>query len=409
MLAFGSSAFAGNWPAWRGPGGNGISDETGVPLHWSQDENIKWKIPLPGPGNSTPIVWENRVFVTGAREKGTVRALMCFDRGDGSLLWQREVTYEKPEATHDSNPYCSSSPVTDGQRVIMWHGSAGVFAYDLQGELLWSKPLGEFQHIWGNASSPVIYHDLVILSCGPGLTAYVVALDKRTGEQVWRYDPPTAVSEKVDEYRGSWSTPVLHRSGDHDELLLSLPLKLVAIDPTSGKELWWCEGPTKLVYTSPLAEGDTVVTMCGYGGTALAVKSGGSGDVTETRRLWLHDQKNPQRVGSGVIVDGYIYILNEPGIAWCIELASGEKKWEKRLDNEDGTSAQSWSSMTHVDGRLYICDMAGTTFVLEPSPEECRVLATNSLGELTRASLAFSDGQIFQRTYEHLYCIEGKK
>jgi outer membrane protein assembly factor BamB len=331
---------------------------------------------------------------------------MCFDRADGSLLWQREVTYEKPEPTHDTNPYCSSSPVTDGERIIVWHGSAGAFAYDMEGELLWSRQLGDFQHVWGNASSPVIYNDLVILSCGPGLTAFVTALDKRTGEDKWRYDSPTSISEKLDEFRGSWSTPVVHRSGDRDELLLSLPLKFVALDPASGKELWRCEGPTKLAYTSPLAEGDTVVAMCGYGGNALAVKSGGSGNVTETHRLWLHDKGIPQRVGSGVIVDGHVYILNEPGIAWCIELATGEKKWENRLENENGTAAQSWSSMTHVDGKLYVTAMSGTTFVLEPTPEECRVIATNPIAELTRASLAFSDGQVFQRTYEHLYCIE---
>lgn len=403
LAVWAALARAGDWPAWRGPQGLGIAEKKGLPVHWSATENVRWKVELPGPGNSTPIVWKSRVWISQATNEGKVRSLMCFNRADGQLLWRKDVAYDKPESTHNSNPYCSASPVTDGERVIVWHGSAGLFAYDLDGNELWSKDLGPFRHVWGNASSPVLYQDLVILSAGPGLEAFVVALDKKTGEEVWRINPPDAVSEKLDEFRGSWSTPVLHTVGRHTELLLSLPLRLVSYDPATGEELWRCEGLSKLAYTSPLAEGDIVVAMSGYHGPALAARTGGSGDVTDTHRLWLHEKKIPQRVGSGVLVGGYVYILNEPGIAWCLDAKTGEKKWEQRVGTGSG---RSWSSMCYADGRLYVITMNGETIVLEPTPEACKIIAQNPLEETTRASLAFSDGQIFIRTYNHLHCIE---
>ena len=172
------------------------------------------------------------------------------------------------------------------------------------------------------------------------------------------------------------------------------------MNPQNGGQIWTCGGLGALAYTSPLVEGDIIVAMSGFRGPAIAVRNGGSGDVTETHRLWRHEERIPQRVGSGVIVDGHIYILNEPGFAWCIELESGEIVWKERL------AGKSWCSMVHADGRIYASNEDGLTYVLDPSPEECRVLAENDLGELTRASPASSDGQIFLRTYEALYCIE---
>jgi len=257
------------------------------------------------------------------------------------------------------------------------------------------------EHIWGYGSSPMLYEDLVIQQVGPGLNAYVAAYDKKTGEQVWRKDYPGMKSSKIDEFRGSWSTPVLHREADGREvLLLSLPETFRAVDPLTGDDFWTCGGPSALVYTSPLSTGSTVVTMCGYGGPALAVTDRGEGDVTEHNRLWIHPKGNPQRVGSGVAVDGNVYILNENAVVMCLDAKTGERKWQKRLNE-----AASWSSMVHIDGRLYVPTMSGKTIVLEANPEECKVLAENETGEMTRGSLAFSDGEAFLRTYEALYCI----
>jgi outer membrane protein assembly factor BamB len=246
-----------------------------------------------------------------------------------------------------------------------------------------------------------MYGDLVMLNAGPGLSAFVIAVDKRTGADVWRRDFPEMVSKKIDEFRGSWSTPMIATYGDQDLLLLSLPQRLHALEPSTGSDIWSCEGLGNLTYATPLVGDDTIVAMSGYHGPAIAVKPGGQGDVTSTHRLWIHDESPPQRVGSGIIVDGYVYIMNEPGIAWCIELATGEVLWKQRL----GTGP-SWSSMSFAAGRLYVNNMEGTTFVLEPDHSECTVLARNELRETMRASLAFARGQIFARTYDHLFCIE---
>ena len=393
-----------DWASWRGPRGNGHSADTGFPLQWSATDNVRWKVKLPGPGNSTPVVAGQFVFVSCASSEGRVRSLLCFQRESGAQLWKQDVEFADEEPSHPTNPFCSSSPVTDGQRVIVWHGSAGLYAYGVDGSKLWNRDLGKFQHIWGNGSSPILYRDLVILNAGPGLSAFVIALDKRTGAEVWRREFPDMVSQKVDEFRGSWSTPVIMSRNDQDLLLVSLPLRLCALDPLTGSDVWLCEGLGKLTYASPLPAEEAIVAMSGYHGPAMAVKPGGQGDVTRTHRLWVHDETPPQRVGSGIIVDGYVYILNEPGIAWCIDLSTGEILWRQRL----GTGP-SWSSMCYADGRIYVNNMEGTTFVLQPDHTECTMLAKNELREQMRASLAFSQGQIFARTYENLYCLESAK
>jgi outer membrane protein assembly factor BamB len=405
LLAWGHQACRGeDWPQWRGPDNRGVSSEKSVPLRWtvsdSGSENVKWKLPLDGEGNSTPIVIGEKIFLTHAPKGNKLRGLWCVDRTKGEVLWKQEVEYTEPEKTHNTNPYCASSPVSDGSCVVAWHGSAGIYCYDLDGKELWRQDLGKVEHIWGWASSPVIAGNLVILNAGPGLQAFVVALDKTTGKEVWRKEYAGMTSEKVDEFRGSWSTPIFYREGDQQLMLLSLPLRLLAVKPASGEEVWSSGGLSKLVYTSPLVAGDTIVAMCGYGGPAIAVRTGGAGDITETHRLWEHP-KNPQRVGSGVVVGEHIYIQNEPGVAWCLLAKTGEKLWEQRLGSKN-----SWSSMCHAGGRLYATNMDGHTFVLEANPQECKILAENKVGELTRASLAFSGPLVFQRTYKNLYCFE---
>ena len=183
-------ALAGNWPGWRGPNGTGVSTEKNLPTTWSTNENVRWRTELPGPGNSSPIVWENRVFVTQAVKKDDRRTLMCLDRRDGKVLWQSGVTYTNKEATHDSNPYCAGSPVTDGKIVVACFGSAGVYAYDFAGKELWHRDLGKLDHMFGNSISPIFYEDLCILNFGPDANARLIALRKRTGETVWEVKPP---------------------------------------------------------------------------------------------------------------------------------------------------------------------------------------------------------------------------
>jgi outer membrane protein assembly factor BamB len=398
-----AAAEAADWPTWRGPLGNGQSEEKSLPLTWSKSENVKWSVPLDGQGNSSPIVVGQKAFITHAPRMSPLRGLRCYDADTGNLLWKHEVSYSEKEPTHNTNPYCAASPVSDGKQVVAWYGSAGLFCYDLEGNILWNKDLGKVEHIWGYGSSPLIHENLVILNFGPGLNAFVAAFDKQTGNEVWRKTFPEQTSKTQEEFRGSWSTPVVATVGGKTLLLMSLPEKLYALEPRSGVEIWSCGGlSNKLVYTTPLVAGDIVVAMCGYGGPAMAVRAGGQGDVTETHRLWVHP-RNSQRVGSGVVVDGYVYILNENGSAWCLDPATGEKKWDKPR-----VSSVSWSSMTHAAGRIYVNNTEGTTFVIEPNTAECKILAENKLDERTRATPAFANGRIYIRTYENLYCIEAK-
>ncbi len=401
---FASVAGAGDWPAFRGPRGDGTADENGLPTKWSAKENIAWRTPLPAPGNSSPIVWGDKVFVTGALDDGLRRTLMCFNRDDGKLLWQREVKYGEKEPTHKTNPFCPASPVTDGERVVAWHGSAGLVCYDLAGSEQWLVDLGKFTQLWGSAaSSPIIVDDLVINLCGPGANVFLVALDKKTGKEVWKRPLPEAQGKNADEWKGSWSTPLLITTGGKRQLIVPLPQRVAAFDSATGNELWTCDGLSDLSYASPVLAGDTVVVMSGSHGPALAVRAGGEGNVTASHRLWLHEKKTPQRVGSAVAVGMHIYILNENGTVSCYEAASGNTLWEKR------GPGKSWSSLCYVDGRIYAATEAGDMAIIEPDPSDLKIVATNSLGELIRSSPAFSDGQIFVRTYESLFCIGERK
>jgi len=407
VLLFLPAVVRADWPAWRGAEGVGVAaaDAT-APLKWSATENVAWKTPLPGPGNSTPIVVGDKVFVTCATARNVKRSLICFSRIDGKKLWEKGAEYLQKEERHKTHPACGSSPVSDGKHVVAWFGSAGVYCYDLNGREIWHRDIGEFKQIWGAAAgSPVIHNNVVYMIAGPGVNAFLLALNMKDGSQKWRRDIPAMRSKEVKQFRGSWSTPVIAQRDGKPVVICSLPDSLRAVDAGTGEDVWTCDGLTALSYTTPLVTRDTVVAMSGYHGNALAVKRGGSGDVTGTHRLWLHTQRKmlPQRVGSGVVVGGHIYIYNENGQVWCIELKSGDILWQERV------GGKSWASMTYVANRLYVITESGTTFVIAPDPKQCNIVAENKLGELTRGSLAFSDGQVFARTYDHLYCIGKSK
>lgn len=390
---------AADWLQWRGNSGNGVSSEKNLPREWAADRNIAWKVSLPGEGNSTPIIVGDQVFITCPTDGGKKRHLIAYDKKSGKENWRATVDFPDEEVTHATNPQCSGSPVSDGKVVVVWHGSAGLHCYKLTGEKLWSAELGKFEHIWGVGSSPVIFEDNVILSAGPGLTAFVASYKLLDGTETWRKEFEGAKSTKPDEFRGSWATPVVYSVQGKPTLFLGLPQKFYALDPKTGDEIWSATGLSDLVYTSALVNDQYAVAMCGYTGPALAIKHGGQGDVSESHKAWLTTKKNPQRVGSGVIVDGHIYIYNENGIVWCIELATGKTAWQERIGGE------SWSSAVYADEHFYVTDMSGVTHVLKVSPEGVETVAQNSIPEMTRASLAISDGKFYLRTYQHLYCI----
>ncbi|MBI24868.1 MAG: serine/threonine protein kinase [Roseibacillus sp.] len=394
-------AKAGDWPTWRGPNGNGQSDEQDAPAKWSATENVSWKVALPGPGNSSPIVAKGKVFVTQATEDGKRRALLCFDRRTGKKLWERATSFPGKEPTHKTNPYCAASPATDGKVIVVSHGSAGLVAYDFEGKEIWQRnDLGPQRHIWGNASSPLPYGKTFIQLWGPGPVVFILAVDSSTGETVWKHDLPEARGKDEKHWFGSWSTPVLRNNHGRDELLLGLPKKLVAFDPQTGKKIWWCNGLGDLVYNNAAITGDYVMATSGYGGPALGVKAGkdASGDIT-SQRLWVTTERNLQRIGTGAVVGDHYYILTEPGILQCIEIATGKIMKKARVGN-----GGNWGSITHVSGKLYVTNQGGQTLILSAKPD-FEVLTTNPVNEMTRGSLAFSGQQAFLRTYKHLWCL----
>jgi outer membrane protein assembly factor BamB len=261
VLCAAAAVSAADWPAWRGPRGNGVSTETDLPTKWSATDNVRWRVPLPEAGNSTPIVSRGRVFVTQA--VGERRTLMCFEREGGKVLWQKGIETKEKEPTHGTNPYCSASPVTDGDRIIVSFASDGLYCYDFAGNELWRRTdLGRQIHIWGNGASPVIHGELCFLNFGPGETTYLLAVNKRNGKTDWRKDEDTGYGKpSADDLRGgnkenatyigSWTTPTLMRVEGRDQLLMTWPRRLAAYDPQSGDEIWTCSGLNPLVYTSP--------------------------------------------------------------------------------------------------------------------------------------------------------------
>lgn len=407
LLSAAPVARAADWPAFRGPNRDGISPEKSAPTTWGPEKNIKWKVALPRGGNSSPIVSGERVFLTCAEDaQGKRRSLYCFNRADGKQRWVKTVSYDKPDPTHGQNPYAASTPVTDGERVVVWHGSAGVFCYDMNGEQLWAQDVGVIRHIWGYAASPVFHDNKVILNCGPGARTFVLALDKNTGGVLWQTDEPGGAEDKsprTGNWLGSWSTPTVTKVDDKELILVPVPFRVNGYDPADGKIVWTCGGTGPLAYTDLMIAGRGKnaigVYMSGYGGASMAFRLIGSGDVTETARLWRHDDRPPQRVGTGVVIGRHIYMPSEPAIQ-CIEVDSGKVVWQQRFPGQT-----FWASITAVGNRCYVTSQQGVTYVFDADPAEYKPVAQNDLGETSNSSIAVSDGEIFHRTYDHLYCI----
>lgn len=410
LLASSLAAFADPWPAWRGDLlGSGKTSETGLPVEWGPDKNVRWRVELPERGNSTPVIHGDRIFVTQAVTEGNWRGLMCFARKDGALLWKSGLTYDKEERTHKSNPYCSASPVTDGKIVVAAYGSAGIAAYDLEGKELWHRDLGPIDHVWGNSSSPVLHGDLVIHYHGPAGGAVLYGLDCTSGETRWSWkEPAWKPGKRTDGFRGredegilgTFSTPIIIPAGEREQLVMSFPMELKAFDAGNGKVLWTCRGLSPLVYTSPVYGDGIVVTMGGYMGNSLGVKIGGKGDVTESHRLW-HEIRHNGGIGTGVVKDGHYYYQSRSGIVFCDNMRTGKTVWKDRLPG----AGKSWGSFVLSGERIYTLSQAGDTVVFRASPDGLQVLGQSDVGEETNSSLTVSDGDLFLRTHEALWCI----
>lgn len=400
-------ASAGDWPAFRGPDGNGIAHEERAPLRWGPAQNVLWKSPLPGPGNSSAIVVRGRVFVTCAENQGKRRRLYCYERKTGTVLWARTVEVDDVEPTHPTNPYCASTPAAGDSHVIVWHGSAGVFCYDLDGAPVWKTDLGPVHHDWGYASSPILDHGKVILNFGPGARTFLAALELRTGALLWKCEEPGGLNETSKHMIGSWTTPLVVKVDGKDQVLCAMPTRVIACDAETGELRWFCDGladdKALLIYPSPLVWNGFGIAAAGWvNSPVMGFKLGGSGDVTKSNRVW--QARQAQQIGSGVVVDGYAYVVTgSPSVAQCVECQTGKVRWSNRLD-----TGESWGSLIYAAGRFYITSRRGATSVFRAGPDTFELLAQNDLGEPSNATPAVSDGQLFLRTDRNVYCISGE-
>ncbi len=407
-----------NWPQWRGPRGQGVSEEKNLPVEWSPTKNIKWKTPIPGRGHSSPIVWGNRLFLTtsiagaeipgaaavkhvinnqtvklsdtvGAERSHTLK-LMCLDTESGKILWERTV-YEGRmyDDRQKANTYASSTPATDGRYVYAFFGSEGVYCFDFDGKQIWNASLGGIAKMgYGEGTSPVIFENLLIIQADMelGQGSFITALDKTTGKQVWK---------TARKNRASWSTPVLVRGGKQVELVASGSESVVSYDPFTGKELWQAEGLVSHAIPTPLAGDDNVFVYAGSHD-----KRGYSVRLSDDKIQWRHD-KGTAYVASGILYDGSIYLITDSGIMTSLDARTGQLRYEGgRLP----VATTFFASPVAFDGKVLITSQDGDTFVIAAGPKH-EVVRTNSLGEPVYASPAISGGHIFIRGEQHLYCI----
>ena len=403
------SVCAADWPSFRGPTGNGFSGEREAPTQWSAVENILWKAPLPRPGNGSAIVVAGHVFVTSAEdEEGFARSLYCFDVQRGQTAWVRTVEIEEVMPTHKTNPYCGTTPVSDGKRVVVWHGSAGLFCYDLDGNELWSRNFGEFRHRWGYGTSPIINGQHVILHTGPGKRVFVTALELETGKTIWETDEPiegNGERREDDAPLGSWCTPTVAHVDGQDQIIVVMPTRVNAYDSDTGEIVWWCEGLRhergNLAYSSAIIADDFCFVTGGYKGPSLAIRMGAHGDLTDSEsQLWRYED-SPQSIGTGVFVEGAVYRPNAgPGTIECIDPETGDTLWTDRA-----AGGEHWGSMVVTGGLLYATNQDGITAVFRPNIEKYDPVSVNRLDEPTNATLAIANRHIFIRAEQHLYCI----
>lgn len=379
------------WPRFRGPDGQGHALARDLPTHWSATENVVWRTELPGFGNSSPCIWGNRIFLTSAGDEGVDQTLHCLARDNGRLLWSRVMPPHKAEENvRDKNGHASATPVTDGERVIVFFGSGGIASYDFDGRREWHYPMdGMFETTWGSGASPLLYENSLILIHDQNVAASIfIALDKRTGKLLWQHERP--------KYMG-WSTPLALRVNGRDELIYAGGETVKGYDPRTGNELWTLRGPTHEVVPTPIIGQHLVYSASGRQGPTIALRPGGRGDVTDSHFVWRTVRGGPH-VPSPIYYRGRIYTVNDTGIATCLDGETGEIVWQSRV--RDKFSA----SPIEAEGLLYFPSETGVTYVLRPG-DKLDVVAENDLGSPILASPAALGNRLFLRTADALVAI----
>jgi outer membrane protein assembly factor BamB len=388
---------AADWPQFRGPGGQGHSTESGLPLEWSEYKNVSWKAPVEGLGWSSPVVANGRVWLTTATEEQDVISLraIAFDAKTGRELVNTEVFRRRDiQFANPKNSLASPTPVIEDDRVYVHFGADGTAALSITGEVLWTTRLNyESQH--GNGGSPIIYRDLLIINCDGDDVAFMVALDKATGKQRWRTSRRRPSAQ-------AYTTPLIIRNGDRDELISIGAFRAGGYDPASGKEIWrvgYRDGFSNV--PRPVFGHGMVYIATGFQQPSLlAVRVDGSGDVTNTHIAWTLNRGVPH-TPSPLLAGDELYIVSDLGIASCLDAKTGRIYWQQRLGGNYSASP------VMADGRIYFQSEEGMTTVIAPGKEFQR-LARNLLDGATLASIAVSDGAMFIRTDSHLYRISSR-
>jgi outer membrane protein assembly factor BamB len=436
-----------SWMRFRGPNGTGISTAK-VPTKWSDKENIKWKIELPGPGTSSPIIVGDKLFITSYSgyvkasddPKKLVRHLICIDRAKGKIVWDEKMPAKNPEDPAqgfiNDHGYASSTPVSDGEHVYVFYGKSGAYAYDLKGKKIWDRQLGteSSDKRWGSGTSPILYEDLVIVNAAEE-SRTIYALDKKTGEIRWK--------EFSDGLTQSYSTPSLVTHNDKTTLVVSMPREVWGLNPKSGKLAWFATTGTEGTATPcVVASDDTIFVLGGRGGNSSAIKLGGKGDITKDQ-IW--SKQDNSYVPSPIYHDKHLYWVSDQGMAICLNAESGERVYRERLGGPTGTSGGAgpsdsanrgpggpggqggfgggfgggrgggggsgfYASATLIGDKIYAVSRRNGTFVYSASPKFEQV-AQNKLEDTSgwNASPAAADGDLYIRSNKALYCISADK
>jgi outer membrane protein assembly factor BamB len=407
------------WPHWRGPLATGVAPDADPPTRWDKSTNIRWKAEVPGEGSASPIVWQDRIFVAAAiptdrKLETPVEAdpskrtkppetyyqfvIICFDRESGQQRWQRVATEAVPhEGRHPTNTYASGSPTTDGERLFVSFGSRGIFCYDLDGNPLWERSFGPMQTRlgWGEAVTPVVHENLLIVNWDQETDSFIAALDARTGQEVWRVDRDEATT---------WTTPLVVPYEGSAQVIVNGTNRVRSYNLADGQLIWECGGQTVNPIPSPTIAEGVVYCVSGYrGAAAYAIPLSARGDITDSETiLWSHHRSTPY-VPSPLVYGEQIYFTQQnEGILTSLDRSDGSVIFgPKRLPDVD----QIYASPVAAQGRIYIVGRDGTTLVLEHG-DELKVLATNRLDDPIDASPALVDRQLFLRSASHLYCIE---
>ena len=422
-LCFGDSPEE-NWHQWRGPDATGVSRTADPPVEWSEDKNVKWKVAIDGKGTSTPIIWNDKVFLLTAIDTGVkdtsitdpadqpktnffdikrpntehAFVVLCLDRGSGKELWRRTATTKIPhEGAHNDNDFASASPTTDGKHLFCWFGSAGLYCYDLEGNKRWERDLGEAEvgSSLGEGCSPVLHDGKLVIVRDHAGQSSIEVLDAKTGETLWK--------RQRDE-DNAWATPRVIRHRGKTQVITAASGAVRSYDLDSGEIIWQCGGLTGNVTPCPVIDGDYVICMSGYKGyAAMAIPLTETGDISGSEKiLWKRDRGTPY-IPSPLLYDGLLfYSQSNQSILTCVDSKTGETVYgPERI----GQLSNIYASPVGASGRVYITGRDGTTLVIQRS-RTLTELATNRLDDRFDASPALAGKQLFLRGAKNLYCLE---